>query len=113
MSKGFASVAVVALIIGGGIVTLLNLTGTPTLEPAVPLSPDPAPMRNYDVVAEYPHDPEALTQGLIYRGGFLYESVGGARSIFDQESGTRNRSCGQGARPRQQFRRRRSDGVAR
>jgi len=56
---------------------LVNLTGTPTLEPAVPLSPDPAPIRKYDVVAEYPHDPQALTQGLIYTGGFLYESIGG------------------------------------
>src|SRR6476646_9276040 len=55
---------------------LLNLTGTPTLEPAVPLSPDPAPIRKYDVVAEYPHDPQALTQGLIYAGGFFYESIG-------------------------------------
>jgi glutaminyl-peptide cyclotransferase len=76
MSKGFASVAIAALIIGGGIVMLLNLTATPTLEPAVPLSPDPAPIRKYDVVAEYPHDPQALTQGLIYTGGFFYESIG-------------------------------------
>jgi len=76
MSKGFAFVAIAALIIGGGIVVLLNLTGTPTLEPAVPLSPDPAPIRKYDVVAEYPHDPQALTQGLIYSDGFLYESIG-------------------------------------
>ena len=77
ISKGFASVLIVALIIGGAIVMLLNLTGTPTLEPAVPLSPDPAPIRKYDVVAEYPHDPQALTQGLIYTGGFFYESIGG------------------------------------
>jgi glutaminyl-peptide cyclotransferase len=77
MSKGFASVLIAALIIGGAIVMLLNLTGTPTLEPAVPLSPDPAPIRKYDVVAEYPHDPQALTQGLIYTGGFFYESIGG------------------------------------
>ena len=77
MSKVFASVSIAALIIGGTIVMLLNLTGTPTLEPAVPLSPDPAPIRKYDVVAEYPHDPQALTQGLIYTGGFLYESIGG------------------------------------
>ena len=77
MSKGFASVAIAALIIGGGIVMLLNLTGTPTLEPAVPLSPDPAPIRKYDVVAEYPHDPEALTQALIYRGGgYLSRELG-------------------------------------
>src|SRR5438045_5690925 len=77
MSKRFASVLTAALIIGGAIVMLLNLTGTPTLEPALPLSPDPAPIRKYDVVAEYPHDPQALTQGLIYAGGFLYESIGG------------------------------------
>ncbi len=55
---------------------LVNLTGRPTLEPAVPLSPDPAPIRKFDVVAEYPHDPQALTQGLIYTGGYFYESVG-------------------------------------
>src|SRR5689334_1266583 len=76
MSKGLASVTLAVMIVGGAVVTLLNLTGTPTLEPAVPLSPDPAPIRKYDVVAEYPHDPQALTQGLIYTGGFLYESVG-------------------------------------
>ena len=77
MSKGLASVSIAALVIGGAIVMLLNLTGTPTLEPAVPLSPDPAPIRKYDVVAEYPHDPQALTQGLIFTGGFFYESIGG------------------------------------
>jgi glutaminyl-peptide cyclotransferase len=30
----------------------------------------------YEVVREYPHDPEAFTQGLIFRDGFLYESTG-------------------------------------
>lgn len=77
MSKGLASLAIAALLIGGALAALLHLTATPTLEPAVPLSPDPAPLRQYDVVAEYPHDPQALTQGLIYTGGFLYESTGG------------------------------------
>src|SRR3954454_13805970 len=76
MSKGSASVAIAALIVGGAIAMLLNLTGTPTLKPAVPLSPDPAPIRDFDVVAEHPHDPRALTQGLVYTGGFLYESIG-------------------------------------
>lgn len=70
MSKGFAFALIAATIIGGAAVVLLNLAPTPTLEPAVPLSPDPATLRRYDVVAEYPHDPQALTQGLIYRGGF-------------------------------------------
>jgi glutamine cyclotransferase len=69
-------VAIAAMILGGAIAVLVNLTGTPTLKPAVPLSPDPAPIREFDVVAEYPHDPQALTQGLIYTGGFLYESIG-------------------------------------
>ena len=55
---------------------LLDLTGTPTLKPTVPLSSEPAPVRKFEVVAEYPHDPQALTQGLIYTGGFLYESTG-------------------------------------
>ena len=30
----------------------------------------------YEVVREYPHDPSAFTQGLIYLDGFLYESTG-------------------------------------
>jgi glutamine cyclotransferase len=34
------------------------------------------PVMSYDVVASYPHDPEAFTQGLIYRDGFLFESTG-------------------------------------
>jgi glutamine cyclotransferase len=62
--------------IGGTIFLLLDLTGTPTLKPAVPLSSEPAPVRKFEVVAEYPHDPQALTQGLVYTGGFLYESTG-------------------------------------
>src|SRR6476661_6527152 len=77
MSKGFASAAAAAIIIGGAITILVHLTGTPTMEPAVPLSPDPAPIRKYDVIREYPHDPQGLTQGLVYRDGFLYESIGG------------------------------------
>jgi glutamine cyclotransferase len=90
MSRGLAWAAVAALTVGGAIVALLNLTATPTLEPAGPLSPDPAAIRQYDVVAEYPHDPKALTQGLIYTGGFLYESIGrqGQSSIRKLELNT-------------------------
>src|SRR5690625_8054373 len=35
----------------------------------------------YDVqvVAEYPHDPDAFIQGLIFRNGSLYESTGRRR----------------------------------
>jgi glutaminyl-peptide cyclotransferase len=34
------------------------------------------PVVGYDIVKSYPHDPEAFTQGLIYRDGFLFESTG-------------------------------------
>src|SRR5215471_1698529 len=76
MSRMLVWTAVVVMCIGGAIFLLLDLTGTPTLKPAVPLSSEPAPVRKFEVVAEYPHDPQALTQGLIYTGGFLYESTG-------------------------------------
>jgi glutamine cyclotransferase len=36
----------------------------------------PPPVYRFRVVHVYPHDPEAYTQGLIYRDGFLYESTG-------------------------------------
>jgi glutaminyl-peptide cyclotransferase len=35
-----------------------------------------APVLGYRVVHEYPHDPQAFTQGLIYLDGALYESTG-------------------------------------
>jgi glutamine cyclotransferase len=57
-----------------------------TMSLAVTLAASPAsqrgsaspavPVLSYDVVASYPHDPEAFTQGLIYRDGFLFESTG-------------------------------------
>ena len=30
----------------------------------------------YDIINEYPHDPDAFTQGLIFENGVLYESTG-------------------------------------
>src|SRR6516225_5562514 len=36
----------------------------------------PAPEYTYKVVQVFPHDPTAFTQGLVYRGGFLYEGTG-------------------------------------
>jgi glutamine cyclotransferase len=35
-----------------------------------------APVAGYQLVRSYPHDPDAFTQGLVYRDGFLYESTG-------------------------------------
>lgn len=34
------------------------------------------PVYGYEVVAAYPHDTDAFTQGLYYKDGFLYESTG-------------------------------------
>ena len=41
------------------------------------------PVYGYEVVRAYPHDPNAFTEGLFLRDGFLYESTGlqGASSI--------------------------------
>ena len=41
------------------------------------------PVYGFSVVHSYPHDPDAFTEGLFYRGGYLYESTGleGASSV--------------------------------
>jgi glutamine cyclotransferase len=38
--------------------------------------PERPPVYGYEVVAVYPHDPTAFTQGLEYRDGVLFESTG-------------------------------------
>ncbi|MCB9544163.1 MAG: glutaminyl-peptide cyclotransferase [Myxococcales bacterium] len=44
----------------------------------MPPAPTDGPPAWYDVeiLARYPHDPAAFTQGLVYDGGLLYESTG-------------------------------------
>ncbi len=44
--------------------------GSPDIEVAA------LPVYGYEIVNTYPHDPQAFTQGLLYHGGFLYESTG-------------------------------------
>ncbi len=41
-----------------------------------PRSAEPPPTSSYEVVASYPHDPAAFTQGLVWHEGGLYESTG-------------------------------------
>jgi glutamine cyclotransferase len=36
----------------------------------------PPPIWTYEVIAAFPHDPSAYTQGLVYHEGALYESTG-------------------------------------
>ena len=53
--------------------TLLGLFGIGVLMMPAARS---TPTKTYRVLHEYPHDPGAFTQGLLYRNGFLYESAG-------------------------------------
>ncbi len=45
-------------------------------EPTASANAEQAARYGYRVVRVYPHDPQAFTQGLIFRDGFLYESIG-------------------------------------
>lgn len=48
----------------------------PKESPAQATSSPSIPVITYSVVNQYPHDPQAFTQGLEFEGGYLYESVG-------------------------------------
>ncbi|MFV0388957.1 MAG: glutaminyl-peptide cyclotransferase [Pyrinomonadaceae bacterium] len=43
----------------------------------------PAPVATVSVVREFPHDPSAFTQGLVFYDGLLYEGTGGSRERGD------------------------------
>jgi glutaminyl-peptide cyclotransferase len=66
------SVAAIASFVG-----LLALPGRYSpLTSAAPADAPPARERRVRVLASYPHDPGAFTQGLVYDRGVLYESTG-------------------------------------
>jgi len=48
----------------------------PSAEPQASATPASLRDRDFAVVKRYPHDPDAYTQGLFFREGFLYESTG-------------------------------------
>jgi len=64
----------------GGALGSWGIAGMLLLLGAWPLAPrgveEPPPVYGYEIVRVYPHDPDAFTQGLVYEGGFLYESTG-------------------------------------
>ena len=80
-------VAVVVFVVASGPVSAMA-QATPA---ATPLATLGAPVARYRVVAEYPHDPGAFTQGLVFLDGELYEGTGlnGASTLrkVDLESG--------------------------
>src|SRR5688500_6009847 len=66
---GFRALTVcVCLVLGAAMVSTVAAQ-TPSFAPV-------APIRSFEVVAEYPHDPEAFTQGLMLVDGQLYEGTG-------------------------------------
>jgi glutamine cyclotransferase len=65
------SIALVVLLAIIG-VTLVLVLSRPVS--SIPLALEPE--MTYEVVNAFPHDPEAFTQGLIYRDDVLYESTG-------------------------------------
>jgi glutamine cyclotransferase len=55
------------LVIIGGLVVICGIVYFPPHNPMY---------YTYKVINEYPHDPEAFTQGLVYENGVLYEGTG-------------------------------------
>jgi len=58
------------------LVRLMTLTVMVACAPATIAQRQPAPVQSFKVVATYPHDPAAFTQGLVFAEGEFYESTG-------------------------------------
>jgi glutaminyl-peptide cyclotransferase len=79
-----SSVLVFSLLLAGGCPSKTSQdanerSGKPsTMNPQTSNRPAPPVVARYGykVVKEYPHDPCAFTQGLVYENGFLYEGTG-------------------------------------
>ncbi len=86
--KSAAALALGAAAFVGGVTTACATPREPPPAASV-ASPNraPLPSRAVRVLAAYPHDPEAFTQGLLFHGGKLYESLGreGRSSVREVE----------------------------
>jgi glutaminyl-peptide cyclotransferase len=74
-------IIVIGLLVVATIAVILLKRRPSTTAPSTPVAVRKMPavssvVFGYEIVGEYPHDPEAYTQGLIYLDGFLYESTG-------------------------------------
>jgi glutamine cyclotransferase len=47
-----------------------------SVQPSHAAGPRRPPEYTFKVIRDYPHDPAAFTQGLVYHGGFFYEGTG-------------------------------------
>jgi glutamine cyclotransferase len=58
------------------VATPVTITAKPAPTGTAPTEQAPAPVYGYRIVNEYPHDPDAFTQGLVYEDGIFYEGTG-------------------------------------
>jgi glutamine cyclotransferase len=63
-----------AVRLGAALVAAVLLVGAAPQPQRAPRTT--APTWRHEVLRSFPHDPEAFTQGLLFRDGFLYESTG-------------------------------------
>lgn len=77
MARSRLPLLMVALILAGTIPTAAS-PGDGRRAPGDPIRREipETPVRQARIVREYPHDPDAFTQGLLFHGGFLYEGTG-------------------------------------
>ena len=54
----------------------MTVTAMVACAPATMAQRQPAPVKGFKVIATFPHDPDAFTQGLVFAGGEFYESTG-------------------------------------
>ena len=89
---------VVAMLILGTLAVVLAALGSRAAQRQTATESAPASALGVTVVREYPHDPHAFTQGLIYRDGSLREYRPN-RSIVDPEDSSRDRGDRQATSP--------------
>jgi len=77
------------------LITLIALLPIGILSACQPVTPTPTPLgpkATYEIVARYPHDPTAYTQGLLIHNGLFYESTGlygnSSLRVVEPETGT-------------------------
>ena len=58
------------------LILVVLILGMAVTEGGCVITPSGLKHYTYDIVAEYPHDSDAFTQGLVFENGYLYESTG-------------------------------------
>lgn len=95
---GFVAVLVVLGVAAAGVVALVNYLSPPWTPSGG------TPVYGYTVLATYPHDPDAFTEGLVFHQGYLYEGTGlNGRSGMRQQNLTTGEVLRSVALPQEHF----------